>query len=102
MHTLTAKELLRFASTLEGETLATGARRAAFSISVLPEGLEITPASSGAPRVVQKNKIQSVLDEYARSGSIRPTDYLTVTFDSSYLLALISLYTDVGRGSGTV
>ena len=97
MHAPTAKELLQFASTLEGETMATRARQAAFSICVVPEGLEITPASSGTPRVVRKEKIQSVLDEYARSGSIRPTDYLTVTFDSSYLLALISLYIDVRR-----
>ena len=102
MQAPTAKELLRFASTLEGEALATRARRAAFSICVVPEGLQITPASSGTPRFVGREKIQSVLDEYIRLGSIRPTDYLTVTFDSSYLLALISLYIDVGRGSGTV
>ena len=97
MHPPTANELLRFASTLEGETVVTGARRAAFSIRVVPEGLEITPASSGTPRVVRREKIQSVLDEYERSGSTRTTDYLTVTFDSSYLLALINCYIDVRK-----
>lgn len=99
MYPLTAKRLLQFASTLEGENLTTRAQQAAFSVCVVPDGLEITPASSGTPRVVRREKIQSVLDEYARTESNRTTDYLKVTFNSSYLLALINLYIDVGMGS---
>lgn len=97
MHPPTANELLRFVSTLEGETLVTGAQQAAFSVCVVPEGLKITPASSGTSRVVRREQIRRVLDEYARSGSTRPVDYQSVSFNSSYLLALISLYIDVQK-----
>lgn len=93
MHPPTAKELLRFASVFEGETLVTRAQQAAFSICVVPEGLKITPTFSGKPRVVRKEEIRSVLGEYARSGSTQPADYQSLSFNSSYLLALIRLYT---------
>ncbi|MHB8878693.1 MAG: hypothetical protein ACYC8T_33760 [Myxococcaceae bacterium] len=90
MGPITADELLRFATTLEGEQLVTLSRGAAFSLRVLPDGIEFTPLSSGKPRRILREMVQSVCEEYRRSGSIKPGDYLSVTFDASYLLALIA------------
>jgi hypothetical protein len=89
---LTADHLLRFASTLEGERLSTLARGAEFTLRVLPAGVEITPTSSGEPRLVSREIVQAVCDEYLQSQSLRPSDYKDVSFDASYLLAVIGRY----------
>lgn len=89
---MTAETLLRFASTLEGERLETGVRRAGFTVAVSDAGIQITPESSGKPRLVQGSSIRRFLEEYARSGSKRAGDYQEVSFDASYLLAIIARY----------
>src|SRR5439155_26327825 len=92
MNALTADDLLRFGSTLEGERLTTLRYSKPFTLRVLPNGLEITPGSSGEPRLVFREMVQAVCDEYKRSRSTRPSDYQAITFDVSYLLALIDRY----------
>ena len=89
---MTVNEFFRFASTLEGQRLETGARRAGFSFSVIPEGLEITPESSGNPRLVQRSRIELFLEEYDRTRSTRKRDYQEISFDASYLLAILARY----------
>jgi PIN domain nuclease of toxin-antitoxin system len=95
MRALTADDLLGFASTVEGEQLPTIGGRATFALRVLPGGIEITPASSGESRVVTRGKIERVCEEYERLRSTRPDDYKTITFDASYVLALIARYVQV-------
>jgi hypothetical protein len=94
MYPRTAEELLRFATGLQGERLETRVRRAGFSVQVFPAGLEITPESSGSPRLVDPARIQLVLDEYHRTRSMRKRDYQDITFDASYLLALIGKHAE--------
>jgi hypothetical protein len=92
MGLLTADSLLRFASGLEGERLTTMARGAAFTLRVLPVGIEITPESSGEARLVPREKVGRVCAEFQRLRSTKPGDYQAITFDASYLLAVIDLY----------
>lgn len=93
---MNAREFLRFASTLEGSRLETGVRRAGFRIRSGEAGLEITPESSGLTRVVKEGRIQQFLEEYRRSHSKTAGHYQDVTFDASYLLAVIALYEHAG------
>lgn len=99
MSALTADDLLRFATTLEGEPLTTLERRARFTVHVVPAGLEITPASSGKTRLVSREIVQRVCDEFERSRSERPGHYQEITFDASYLLAIIDRYRRAESGS---
>ena len=87
-----AEDFLAYASALENERLATAGGRAFFTLRAMPQGLEITPESSGKPRVVRRETIQLFLDEYQRSGKPQPAEYQGITFDASYLLAIIARY----------
>ncbi|HEX2076904.1 MAG TPA: hypothetical protein VHG08_04320 [Longimicrobium sp.] len=89
---VTADELLRYAATLEGERLATAGGRAGFTVRVVPRGLEVTPASSGNPRVVPRETIQLVIDQYEQSRNLQPGRYQSITWDASYLLGIIAHY----------
>jgi hypothetical protein len=92
MAALTADELLRYASELEGQRLETAGGRAAFTVRVLPRGIEVTPESSGTPRIVARETIQLVIDEYEQSRNLQPGQYQSITFDASYLLGIIAHY----------
>lgn len=89
---ITADELLRYASTLEGQLLTTAGGRATFTIRVLPRGIEVTPESSGTPRIVPRETLQLVIDEYEQSRNLAPGQYQSITFDASYLLGIIAHY----------
>jgi hypothetical protein len=103
MPPIDADDLLRFASRIEGQRLKTRVRGAGFSVRILAEGLEITPESSGEPRLVRREGIEIVLDEYHRSSSLQPADYHEITWDSSYLLTLVepTSRAPMGRGDQT-
>lgn len=88
---ISADSLIRFTKTLQGKPLATMACGKPFMVEVVTAGIEITPASSGTPRTVARNRIQLVCDEYNRSKSLKPGDYQAITLDASYLLALIRI-----------
>ena len=89
---VTADELLRYAATLQGERLTTAGGRAAFMVRVLPRGLEVTPESSGNPRVISPEMIQLVIDQDEQSRNLQPGQYQSLTFDASYLLGIIAHY----------
>jgi hypothetical protein len=85
----TADELLRYASKLEGQRLKTAGGRATFTVRVLSHGLEVTPDSSGTPRVIPRETIQLVIDEYEQSRNLQPGQYQSITFNASYILSII-------------
>ena len=88
----TVAELLAFASSLEGERLPTLAGRASFSLRLVATGIEFVPASTGKPRLVTREMVRRVLDEYRVSRSLSPAHYQSITFDASYLLAIINRF----------
>ena len=88
----TVAELLAFAARLEREQLPTLAGRASFSLRVVAAGIEFVPESTGKPRLVTREMVRRVLDEYRASRSLSPGHYQSITFHASYLLAIIDRF----------
>ena len=86
---MTVQALVKFASTLEGERLETGVQRAGFRVSVSGSGIAVTPESTGRTRAIPRSSIERFLEEYGRVRSTKAGDYQQVSFDASYLLAII-------------
>ncbi len=82
-------DLLNLAESLRGQELHTNARNAVFRVDAGPDRLEIIPSSSGKPRKVNREVLDRVCARYESNGSLAPKDYQDITFDSSYLVALI-------------
>jgi hypothetical protein len=71
---LTYDAIVRYASTLEGESLDTSARHKGFVVEVDKNGLAYTP-ESGKRRVDSKPTIENVLTRFNESKSYKPGDY---------------------------
>lgn len=82
--------LISLAARLEGKRLHTKARKAGFRVKVDANELYIIPESTGKPRRVNRKGIVALLEEYERSGIDRPGHYSDLTFDASYLLAILT------------
>jgi len=87
---MTIDQLLSYASGLEGEHLATAGGRATFTLRRVPHGIEIVPDSSKKPRIVRRETIQLVLDQYEQSRNLQPGQYQKISFVASYLLGRIA------------
>lgn len=87
----TADDLLTFARTLRGNTLVTLHRKKPFTVAVIGGALEITP-STGTPRATDRRHIQDLLRRLNETGSFQPGRYVDVTFNASYILALVKLW----------
>lgn len=92
MQHLSTTNLLQFVSTLKDEVLKTSGGRAKFTVSVTDKGLTVVPLSSGIPRPIELRRIGKVCDQYILMGSNKAGDYHSMSFDASYLLALIRLF----------
>lgn len=86
-------QLLAFARTLEGDTLTTLHRKKQFKVAVIGAGLEITP-TTGTLRRTDRSHIDALLKHLARTGSLQPVQYHDVTFNASYVLALVKRWQD--------
>jgi hypothetical protein len=87
-------DFMRFSRTVDGATLKTLAREKAFDITVVPQGLEYTPHSTGKARLQEERFIKRVGERFADLRSFRPTDYHDITMNASYVLSLIRRYLD--------
>jgi hypothetical protein len=85
--------LLRFAKTLEGQTLRTNAGRAKFTVRVEGQTLYYTPTSTGEERRGSRKSVEKVLRYYNNTGSMRLQDYNSMTVNSVCLLRLITMMT---------
>jgi 5-methylcytosine-specific restriction protein A len=89
MNSLSADEVITFARGLEGATLATLDRKSPFMLQVRGNGIEIIPESTKKPRLVPREIIQRVCDEYTTSKSKKQSHYKNITFNASYIILLI-------------
>jgi hypothetical protein len=89
--------LLIFAKTLEGQELQTLHRKKVFTVEVKGEYFVFIPKSTGKPRRHDGKYLQAVCDKFSEKNSYRPKEYQDLTFDASYILAIIRWY--VGSGS---
>jgi len=87
-----ADDLFGFCKTLRGETLRTMVRKTQFRIEVIDSCLEITPASSGGARRESKAAVSSLLARFDKTRSFQMSDYQDVSFNASYVLALVKAW----------
>jgi hypothetical protein len=85
-------ELFAFCRGARGSSWTTAVRRSVFAVEVDGPTLAITPASSRAPRREGRETVKAVLDRLERTGSYRMSDYADISFNASYLLALVQAY----------
>ncbi len=87
-------DLIAFCKKMEGETLNTLYQKKPFVLSkVESEKLTYIPLSKKQiKRTQDRDFIESILDRYELTGSLRPGDYIDLTVNASYILPLINLY----------
>ena len=84
---------MTFCKTLEGQTLSTVGGKAQFKLSLVEdEGIYYTLKSTGKERSVSKRHVERVLSRYIATDSLKNQDYVEISLNSSYILALIKLY----------
>ncbi len=92
MKRVNTREFYDFVRTLEGQAIETRAQRKKFTVQVMKGGLEFTPLSSNKPRQHNHKTLEKILDEFAQTQSFKCQDYIDITRNSSYTLALIGRY----------
>ncbi len=94
METIDYKSFMAFCKGLEGQILSTIGGSAKFELSSVEiDSLRYVPKSTLKNRPFPKPYIQDTLDHYAKTGSLKPSDYNELqTMNASYTLALIKLY----------
>jgi hypothetical protein len=97
----TVDELLAFARTLKGKQLQTLHRRKPFKVAIISGALEII-ASTGTPRATDRGHIGDLLARLKKTGSFQPGRYIDVTFNASYILALVKLWQEHHRPGVTI
>lgn len=83
---LTASKLIELVAQF-GEGWQTLSRHKPFACVASESGIEITP-STGKPRMISRSEIDRFCAAYSKTRS--PTEYHDITFNSSYLLAIIN------------
>jgi hypothetical protein len=86
---LSAEKIFAFAGNHQGEIFLTLRRKSPFRVEVVGNFLEITPGSSKISRRESREQVASLLKQFAKSGSFQMSDYSELTFNASYILALI-------------
>jgi len=79
---------------LDGATVMTKGRGRPFVVRAEPDGLLIQP-ESGTERRIPWPRIEKLLDRFQATSSWAPSDYRDVSFDASYLLAIVEKLTTV-------
>lgn len=85
-------ELFAYCRGAQGSNWTTAVRRSVFAVEVDGPALAITPASSRAARREGRETIKAVLERLERTGSYRMSDYADISFNASYLLALVQAF----------
>jgi hypothetical protein len=83
----------RAVRSVDGKRLVTTVQKRAFRVHVRESGLSFTPESYRLPRLESWTRVDAFLRRHCATQSQYPKDYLDVTRNSSYLLALL-LYVD--------
>jgi hypothetical protein len=87
----TVDELFAFARSVEGEPLQTLHRAKPFTVSVGGTKLNITPGSR-KPRATTRVRVAEVLKQLEKTGTFQPGRYQHLTYNASYVLALVKLW----------
>lgn len=90
--TPSAETLFAFAGRRQGETLLTLRRKTPFRVEVVGNFLEITPESSRATRRENRDTVAAVLARLSKTASFRMSDYKDLSFNASYVLAMVKCW----------
>jgi hypothetical protein len=85
---MTYDELLGLARRCEGEVLETVTGRR-FTVGIYLDCPFFTPESSGYGQSDGRKAAERFLERYNATGSLRPSDYKSVTRNASYFIGLI-------------
>lgn len=88
----TADQLFSFVRSLNGAPQETNVRRKPFFIGVADSSLSITPNSSKQARMESKETVKKLLQQLERTNSYRVADYQDLTFNASYILAVVKAW----------
>ena len=75
-------------ASLDGQTMHTTSRRRPFNVRVLPDGVSITP-STGKERFISWPMMDAILARFRELRTFTPVRYRDLTFDSSYVMAIL-------------
>lgn len=92
-------ELFDFCRSMPGASWTTTVRRSVFAVDVDGNALAITPSSSRSARREARESVRSVLERLSLTGSYRMSDYQDVSFNASYLLALVQAWQRKNAGA---
>lgn len=88
-HLPSAQTLLTYARELRGAVLETLTRKTSFRIEVIGSDLEFTPSTSRAARRERQATLTKVLERFGDINSYQMSDYQDLSFNASYILALV-------------
>jgi hypothetical protein len=93
MGTVTHGGVINAARKLQGSPVRTAGGQTSFDVQVVLEQgrdvIVVTPQSTKTPRILRAD-VGDVIDRFNSSGSMRPSDYMDITRNASYILALIA------------
>ena len=98
--TIDLNDLILFIKSLNGHYALTIFRRKPFLIETTPNGFFYTPQSTGKTRFHDYDTLLKIVTMFNNSGSLHPGDYLDVTMNSSYSLALLKMYLEQQEKGG--
>jgi hypothetical protein len=84
--------LIAFARLVQDEPLQTLRRKSSFRVAVIGNNLEFTPNASPIPRQENNKRIATILTQLAKTNSFQKSDYAEISFNASYVLALVKLW----------
>lgn len=90
--TITADDILAYAPSVEGNNLRTLHERKEFTCEAKSDHLIYTPKKTGKARKHDKVTLQRICDTFSKTNSLKPKDYVKLTRNASYSLALIAKY----------
>ena len=92
MNQIKVESLIEFVRTEGPLRLTTDARRKAFIVRAIDDGLEIIPSSSGKARKHKIKWLQKVCRKFSKTHSFRSKDYRAFTANQSYSVAILRAY----------
>ena len=87
---MTHDEFTRLARRFHGRTLETKIGRR-FTVEVDGGIVYFTPEATGVRRNTSRAVTEDLLQRHSRTGSLRPSDYVDITRNASYYVALLRL-----------
>jgi hypothetical protein len=76
-------------------------RKTQFRIEIIDNCLEITPESSGGARRESKAAVSNLLAQFDKTRSLQMSDYRDVSFNASYVLALVKAWQSQSQSHAT-